>query len=792
MDRHGLSALSHLRSKPVGRVRRRVRDLRTSNGAYGGVEVEVEEGGGGGGGLPTKTPLDLSHSESQRLAVDALLQGGGGRRGGLPGAAGGGGREESDPVDGEENGCDDDEEEEEEEEEVSRQVGGARPSLSLSHFLSQGSEESLDDESQAPEPCSSPPGAHNELDFLYNKHYYYARSRATPSSGTLARVELFLQSGSREGSMKDLIRETIRNTQTALVIVVETFSDVELLCDILEACTKRSVCVYLLLDRLNLQQFLDMCVELNVDGKHFPRLSVRSVDGPGYCTKTGRRLPGQNTETFIISDWTLVLTGSYRYSRAGALCCCGIDTVDRIFIVLLAGGRSVTSFRREFRRLYLRSRPVAPRFHAASASIPPTGYASRLGLSQKNPCDLALESMLKRRRRGADGNKDPAAGETETQTDSMEPVHVALSKLEVEHNRAEAYVMSLEQISQPGQTGQAEPPSQWRTEFPQYAYLPLSDAGAAERQQQQQQQRWRGGAPQAHATPNSTLSHAYKQNGGNDTQLACGQQTTAAAAVAGGFVYQQYRNSRTAMEYGTTASNLETLRRVQRSESQKANGSRPATESRPLSRTQSLLQKTHQVQGAAQGLLYNHAQSQRKWLGLAQLSPQGGGGGGGGGGGACRTQSPNKLPWPGAGAAPRDVKSFSPDPRTDLKSQAKPQQLQESGYSAGVPLRCGTKATPQDPQSYASQQLGQSQRLYWISQLHARPLVSGATGNGMAGGGRRTVGELSQRDNGKSGACGTKSHGPGNGVPGRPAVLHRGATLNARLKENESRGHQRP
>jgi len=464
--------------------------------------------------------------------------------------------------------------------------------------------------------------------------------------------------------------------------------------------------------------------------------------------------------------------------------------VDRIFIVLLAGGRAVTSFRREFRRLYLSSRPVAPRFHAASASAPPTGYASRLGLlSQKNPCDLALESVLKRRRRGADGNEDPAAGETETQTESTEPVHVALSKLEVERDRAAAYVMSLEQISQPGQPGQAEPPSQWRTEFPQYLALSDAHAGAAERQQTQQQ-RWRGGAPQAHATPNSTFSHAYKQNGGNDTQLACGKQTTAAAAAAaavaaGGLVYQHYRNGRNAMEYGTTASNVETLRRVQRSESQNANGSRPATASRLLGRAQSLLQKTHQVQGtAAQGLLYNHTQSQRKWLGLAQLSPQGGGGGGGGG--ACRTQSPNKLPWPGAGAAPRDVKSFSPDPRTDLKSQAKPQQLQESGFSAGVP---GTKATPQDPQSYASQQLGRSQRLHWISQLHARPLASGATGNGMAGGGRRMVGELSQRDNGESGASGTKSRGPGNGVPGRPAVL---ATLNARLKENESRGHQRP
>lgn len=41
-------------------------------------------------------------------------------------------------------------------------------------------------------------------------------------------------------------------------------------------------------------------------------LSVRSVQGRTYCARTGRKLTGQITESFIISDWTEVLTGSYR------------------------------------------------------------------------------------------------------------------------------------------------------------------------------------------------------------------------------------------------------------------------------------------------------------------------------------------------------------------------------------------------------------------------------------------------------------------------------------------------
>lgn len=45
------------------------------------------------------------------------------------------------------------------------------------------------------------------------------------------------------------------------------------------------------------------------------KLSVRSVQGQTYCAKTGRKLAGQVSETFIIADWTEVLTGSYRCKR---------------------------------------------------------------------------------------------------------------------------------------------------------------------------------------------------------------------------------------------------------------------------------------------------------------------------------------------------------------------------------------------------------------------------------------------------------------------------------------------
>uniref|UniRef100_A0A8C5AYB8 Family with sequence similarity 83 member A n=1 Tax=Gadus morhua TaxID=8049 RepID=A0A8C5AYB8_GADMO len=337
-------------AKPVGKVRRRVRELRTAN-----------YGEGGGGGPPT---LDLSHSESQRLAVDALMGEGG--------------------------------------------VQGYRDLLTTE----------------------------GEVDFLSEREKSYILTNqqdgrvgggVEPSGSdqqSQTSVEVFLQSDIREGSMKDLVREQIRKAQTALVVVVDTFSDVELLCDILEACALRNVRVYVLLDRLNVQQFLDMCLTLN-------RLSVRSVSGQGYCTKTGRWLCGQVAQTFIISDWTRVLTGCYSFSWLSW-------KVNRNFIVLLEGG-SVTSFRQEFRRLYLSSQPVPPLFPTAMMTLAPSAPRPT---QHPNPSDSGLRSMLRSQRWVTTGDhngttdrqKAEAAAETPTAAD---PTHSALSELEVEHNRTE-------------------------------------------------------------------------------------------------------------------------------------------------------------------------------------------------------------------------------------------------------------------------------------------------------------------------------------------------------------------
>ncbi|CAL8355865.1 unnamed protein product [Arctogadus glacialis] len=698
MDPHGLSVLSHLRAKPVGKVRRRVRELRTANSYYGE---------GGGGGPPT---LDLSHSESQRLAVDALMGVGGvqGYRDLLTtegevdflsereksyiltnqqdGRVGG----DSDTVDGED------------------EDGTSQPCRSPLSLCRLSASEETADECANLEP-NLPLGSQNGVE----------TSGSDQQSQTS--VEVFLQSDIREGSMKDLVREQIRKAQTALVVVVDTFSDVELLCDILEACALRNVRVYVLLDRLNVQQFLDMCLTLNVSGEHFPRLSVRSVSGQGYCTKAGRWLCGQVAQPFIISDWTRVLTGCYSFSWLSW-------KVNRNFIVLLEGG-SVTSFRQEFRRLYLSSQPVPPLFPTAVMTLAPSAPRPT---QHPNPSDSGLRSMLRSRRwvttgdhnGTTDGQKAEAPARLPT---AAAPTHSALSELEVEHNRAEAYVTSLAPDEAPTQT-QAESPSRRNREMPRHRGKAEVDHRGLPDVTVSAERRWRTRQPCAsHAPPaDPTFSRSYalhvtgvaaaRSPRGPSTPRtqASPRAATTEPTTGGGRLYPDYnRYRRAAMESGTAAVNLDTLRRSQRKDLKAP--PRPECDARPLHRP--LSQRAHS-QANTQGF-FIHTQSQRQWP-AAQSSPRDN---------RCRAHSPKRLRSPahphhlGPGAASKETQSYRPDAKTHFRTPAN--QQPEPGFPQGP---------PPGHQSCPAQRLVPSQRLHWISQLHSRQVLQNGPGvNGTWG-----------------------------------------------------------
>lgn len=64
---------------------------------------------------------------------------------------------------------------------------------------------------------------------------------------------------------------------------MDVFTDVDLLCDLMEASNKRRVPVYILLDEKNLGHFTDMCSTLDIQNSH---LSVSTAHTSTDCRAT--------------------------------------------------------------------------------------------------------------------------------------------------------------------------------------------------------------------------------------------------------------------------------------------------------------------------------------------------------------------------------------------------------------------------------------------------------------------------------------------------------------------------
>uniref|UniRef100_A0A665TLA7 Scaffolding anchor of CK1 domain-containing protein n=1 Tax=Echeneis naucrates TaxID=173247 RepID=A0A665TLA7_ECHNA len=293
MDVNSASMLWYRKSKPLGKVKRRVQDLRIPSSHYNDSTA-------------VRPMLDLSHNESARLAVDCLL------------SQGVQGYHEMLNTDGEVDFLSE---------------------LEKSYILENGKDGDT-------EFCIFLSDFSPSLIMI--TLWPLPDVKLNNPVLSEACVEVYFQSNVRAAGMKDLVRGFIRKAQLALAIVMDIFSDAELLCDLLVASRKRNVSVHLLLDHLNLNLFVSMWQELELTHSH--KVSMRSVSGQTYHAKTGRKLRGQIAESFIITDWTEVLTGSYSFSWLSW-------QVHRSLAVLVKGS-AVTSFHQEFHRLYSSSEPV--------------------------------------------------------------------------------------------------------------------------------------------------------------------------------------------------------------------------------------------------------------------------------------------------------------------------------------------------------------------------------------------------------------------------------------------------
>ncbi|XP_056293232.1 protein FAM83C isoform X2 [Pseudoliparis swirei] len=148
----------------------------------------------------------------------------------------------------------------------------------------------------------------------------------------------------RSHNVKDLIRSLINRAKKVIAVVMDVFTDVDLLCDLIEASNKRRVPVYILLDQQNLDHFTGMCAALDLQGSHMSNMRIRSTCGDTYCTKSGKKFSGQILEKFMIIDCEEVIAGSYSFTWLSAQV--------HSNMMMHFSGRITDSFDREFRCLY--------------------------------------------------------------------------------------------------------------------------------------------------------------------------------------------------------------------------------------------------------------------------------------------------------------------------------------------------------------------------------------------------------------------------------------------------------
>ncbi|XP_077207377.1 protein FAM83H isoform X2 [Paroedura picta] len=152
-------------------------------------------------------------------------------------------------------------------------------------------------------------------------------------------------------SIKEEARRMIRAAQQVVAIVMDVFTDVDLLSEVLDAAARR-VPVYILLDEMNAKLFLDMAAKCRVNLNYVEFLRVRTVSGPTYYGRTGMSFKGHVKEKFLLVDCMVVLSGSYSFMWS-------FEKIHRS-IAHIFQGELVASFDEEFRILFAQSDPLVP------------------------------------------------------------------------------------------------------------------------------------------------------------------------------------------------------------------------------------------------------------------------------------------------------------------------------------------------------------------------------------------------------------------------------------------------
>ncbi|NXX74690.1 FA83C protein, partial [Urocolius indicus] len=178
-------------------------------------------------------------------------------------------------------------------------------------------------------------------------------------------------------SIKDLLRSVISRARMVIAIVMDVFTDMEIMCDLLEASSRRHVPVYLILDEEYLRHFVEMCNKMALSQDSFPNMRVRCLSGDTYYSKAGKKFAGRLLEKFILVDCDQVLAGTYSFTWL----CSQVHTS----LVTHFRGQIVAEFDKEFRYLYAESKAVTSFCVPDPGSCPSSQNTSKAGHSLLKP-----------------------------------------------------------------------------------------------------------------------------------------------------------------------------------------------------------------------------------------------------------------------------------------------------------------------------------------------------------------------------------------------------------------------
>ncbi|XP_038226194.1 protein FAM83D-A-like isoform X2 [Dermochelys coriacea] len=198
----------------------------------------------------------------------------------------------------------------------------------------------------------------------------------------LTRVEALFQPSFGETiySCKEAVRRQIRSAREVIAVFMDTFTDIDIFKDLQEACSKRKVNMYILLDCASFPRFLKMCRNLGVD--------LEQEKNSNYISKhLLHKVRSQNCgegPRKVYLDGIRVTTDSYSFTWT--------DGKLSSSNILILSGPAVAHFDLEFQILFARSKPINPKL---SSSCKKNGMFDQLVRRTKASSDWIKENFLR-------------------------------------------------------------------------------------------------------------------------------------------------------------------------------------------------------------------------------------------------------------------------------------------------------------------------------------------------------------------------------------------------------------